>query len=79
MGYFTKPPCYNDDKDCPNRYVGCHEKCEAWQEWLVIHATEKEKQYAIYHKERDADTFTAEQGKRISNLNRTRKAKERRQ
>lgn len=79
MGYFTKPPCYNDGKDCPNRHVGCREKCDAWQEWMVIHANEKEKQYAIYRRECDAESFTAEQGKRISNLNRTRRAQERRQ
>jgi hypothetical protein len=60
-------------------HVGCREKCDAWQEWVVIHAKEKEQQYAIYRKQQDADTFTAEQGKRISNLNRTRRAKERRQ
>ncbi len=75
----TPSPCYNNGMDCPDRHVGCREKCDAWQEWVVIHAKEKEQQYAIYRKQQDADTFTAEQGKRISNLNRTRRAKERRQ
>jgi hypothetical protein len=78
MGYFTKPPCYNDGKDCSNRHVGCREKCDTWQEWMVIHAREKEKQYAIYRKERDADTFTAEQGDRIRKLNQLRNEQDKR-
>lgn len=74
----TKPPCYNPETkgDCPRRYVGCRASCEAWHEWLVIHAEEKEKRYAIYRRDKDINTFEAQQGDRIHKLNRVRNAQE---
>lgn len=74
----TKPPCYNDGKDCPRRYVGCRAECTAWHEWLVIHAEEKEKRYAIYRRDRDLDTFEYQQGLRVKRLNRSRAEQEKR-
>jgi hypothetical protein len=40
-------------KDCPNRYPGCHDKCEKYQrekaEWEAEKkAGEPDKQYALY-------------------------------
>lgn len=74
----TKPPCYNPKTktDCPRRYVGCRAECTEWHEWLVIHAEEKEKRYAIYRRDKDIDTFEAQKGDRIHKLNRTRNAEE---
>lgn len=72
----TRPPCYNDGKDCSRRYVGCRASCEAWHEWLIIHAEEKEQRYTIYRRDKDIDTFEAQQGDRIHKLNRVRNAQE---
>lgn len=33
----TNAPC----KDCRNRQLGCHGKCELYQRYLEIHAQEK--------------------------------------
>ena len=27
-------------KDCPERYPGCHDRCERFQEWRKTHAAE---------------------------------------
>ena len=27
----VKSPCYRNGTDCPNRVVGCHGRCEAYQ------------------------------------------------
>lgn len=74
----TPPPCYNPEThaDCPRRYVGCRASCEAWHEWLVIHAEEKEQRYTIYRRDKDINTFEAQQGDRIHKLNRVRNAQE---
>ena len=74
----TRPPCYNPETkgDCPRRYVGCRASCEAWHEWLVIHAEEKEQRYTIYRRDKDINTFEAQQGDRIHKLNRVRNAQE---
>lgn len=76
MGYFTKPPCYNDGKDCPDRHIGCREKCETWQKWTIIHEREKEQRHEIYRRDKDINTFEAQQGDRIHKLNRVRNAEE---
>lgn len=78
MGYFTKPPCYAENGDCPDRDTGCHAKCERYKEWQIIHDAEKQKRYNIYCKDRDLDTFEIQQGERIRRLNRTRNAQEKR-
>lgn len=78
MAYFTPAPCYHDGADCSQRHVGCREKCEAWQEWQVIHEQEKERRYSIYHKQHDVEQFEALQGDRIKHLDRARKAAEKR-
>ena len=72
----TRPPCYNDGKDCSRRYVGCRAECEAWHEWLIVHAEEKEQRYTIYRRDKDINTFEAQQGDRIHKLNRVRNAQE---
>ena len=74
----TRPPCYNPETkgDCPRRYVGCRASCEAWHEWLIIHAEEKEQRYTIYRRDKDINTFEAQQGDRIHKLNRVRNAQE---
>lgn len=74
----TRSPCYNPETkgDCPRRYVGCRASCEEWHEWLVIHAEEKEQRYTIYRRDKDINTFEAQQGDRIHKLNRVRNAEE---
>lgn len=76
MAYFTPAPCYHDGADCSQRVVGCREKCEAWQQWQVLHEQEKEQKHAIYRKDKDINSFEALQGDRIHKLNRVRNAQE---
>lgn len=40
-------PCYDKKKkrDCPDRHLGCHDRCEAWARYL-------EKRQEIYDKRR---------------------------
>lgn len=73
-----KPPCFNPEThaDCSRRYVGCRASCEAWHEWLIVHAEEKQQRYTIYRRDKDINTFEAQQGDRIHRLNRVRNAQE---
>ena len=33
----SKPPCYNNGKDCDERRVGCRSTCSRWKEYEQIH------------------------------------------
>ena len=61
----TKPPCFNNGKDCPRRYIGCRASCDDWHKWLAVHAEEKGREREIKAKSLDADVFLFNQGKRI--------------
>ncbi len=43
------PPC----KDCKDRVVGCHAKCERYAKWRVDHAKEKDQ----YNKSTEFDRY----------------------
>ena len=53
----TPPPCWNNGEDCQKRYVGCRAECDAWHEYLAIHAEEKEAFLKKKMAERDAESF----------------------
>ena len=61
----TKPPCYNDGSDCPQRHLGCREGCKEWKEWLAIHAEERETMQKNKTAMLDVDTFLARQNQRV--------------
>lgn len=78
MAYFTKPPCYAVNGDCPDRDTNCHAVCQRYKDWEIIHDQERQKRYNIYCKDRDLDTFEIQQGLRIKRLNRARAEAEKR-
>lgn len=59
----TRPPCKNDDIDCPRRYVGCRAECEEYKRWLAKHDEEKEQRRR--EKSNPADDFLIEQQARM--------------
>ena len=73
-----KPPCKVDGVDCPRRYIGCRAKCEAWHEWLTIHAEETQKQRKNKLDEFDVTEFLVHQGERTRRHNQARVMRERR-
>jgi len=52
-------PC----RDCPDRHIGCHGKCDKYQEWARLNTLEREKR---------------QEAVRIANLSRPEKPKRRR-
>lgn len=74
----TKPPCYVEGGNCPDRHTACHTDCQRYKDWLVIHEREKEQRHEIYRNDRDINTFEALQGNRIHKLNQARRVKEKR-
>ena len=57
----TPNPCHN----CKRRYIACHSDCEAYHEWLAVHAAEKDKEYKEKSRRLDADSFMVDQKKRV--------------
>lgn len=62
-------PCYQ----CPDRYVGCHAKCEKYNEWRVQHVEEERKKNAYIAEHDIMRNYCIETGVRIKKLRRDRK------
>lgn len=65
----TPNPCYKDGADCERRCVGCRTTCQEWQEWVIIHAKEKDELRQKQTNDIEVDRFLCEQGKRIKQDN----------
>ena len=70
-----KPPCKVNGVECDKRYIGCHADCEAYHEWLAVHAAEKQARYRYYEKTADADSLTTETRQRFCKRNKAIKKK----
>ncbi len=70
-----KPPCKVNGVDCLRRYVGCQSECEAYHEWLAVHAAEKQARYLYFVKTADADLRASETRQRFCKRNKSVKKK----
>lgn len=76
---FTKPPCKTPDgQDCPRRYIGCQSACEAYHEWLAVHADEKERIRRNKYAENDTTAFIVGREKRKRRVSQSRYERDRR-
>ena len=63
----TMGPC----KDCPDRYVGCHSKCDKYIKWKEQEQLRKLATSELYKTQREAEDYEVRE--RLKNIKRRRR------